>query len=106
MIDHVTRDTIQRLYASGHKLVYEFTGAGSLALAWLHSVGGSSRMLLEAADRYSAGSLAELIGRAPAKAVSAETAALMAGRAYRRAAQLSDGASPCLGLGCTATIAT
>jgi hypothetical protein len=30
----------------------------------------------------------------------------MAGRAYRRAMLLSDGAAPCLGAGCTATIAT
>jgi hypothetical protein len=105
--DDATRRTIERLYTSGHQLVYEFTGAGSLALAWLHSVGGSSRMLLEAADRYAAASLAESLGgRTPAKAVSAETAAAMAHRAYRRAVALSDGTSPCVGLACTATIAT
>ena len=104
--DEPTRRTIERLYVSGHKLVYEFTGAGSLALTWLHSVGGSSRMLLEASDRYSAASLAELVGHTPAKPVSAETAAAMAHRAYRRAVALSDGASPCVGLACTATIAT
>lgn len=104
--DDATLDAIRRLYDSGRKLVYEFTGAGSLALAWLHSVGGSSRMLLEAADRYSAESLAELIGATPDKAVSADMAARMAEAAYRRAVRLSDGTSPCLGLGCTATIAT
>lgn len=104
--DDATLDAIRRLYDSGRKLVYEFTGAGSLALAWLHSVGGSSRMLLEAADRYSAESLAGLIEGMPDKAVSADTAARMAEAAHRRAVRLSDGASPCLGLGCTATIAT
>ena len=104
--DAETVETIERLYASGHKLVYEFTGAGSLALAWLHSIGGSSRMILEAADRYSPGSLAELLGVTPVQAVSADTAARMAEAAYRRAVRLSDGASPCLGLACTATIAT
>lgn len=104
--DDLTRETIRRLYDSGHHLVYEFTGAGSLALAWLHSVGGSSRMLLEASDRYAGGSLSELVGRAPDKPVSAETAAMMAHRAYRRAVRLSDTASPCIGLACTATIAT
>ena len=61
-----TRQTIGRLFDSGRKLVYEFTGAGSLAMAWLHSVGGSSRLLLEACDRYSPRSLAELLGKAPA----------------------------------------
>ena len=104
--DDVTRDIIRRLFDTGHKLVYEFTGAGSLALAWLHSVGGSSRMLLEASDRYSASSLAQLIGHTPAKSASAEAAGLMAHQAYRRAVRLSDGASPCFGLACTATIAT
>src|SRR3954470_13178797 len=104
--DDPTRQAIARLFDSGRKVVYEFTGAGSLALAWLHSVGGSSRLLMEASDRYSADSLAGLIGHAPAKAVSAETAAAMAGRAYRRAAALADGATPCVGLACTATIAT
>lgn len=104
--DDATLDAIRRFYDSGRKLVYEFTGAGSLALAWLHSVGGSSRMLLEAGDRYSAESLAGLIQGMPDKAVSANTAARMAEAAYRRAVRLSDGASPCLGLGCTATIAT
>lgn len=104
--DDPTRETIRRLYESGRHLVYEFTGAGSLALAWLHSVGGSSRMLLEASDRYSAGSLADLIGPAVEKPVSAGTAAMMARRAYRRAVRLCDAASPCLGLACTATIAT
>lgn len=105
-MDDATRETVQRLFDSGRKLVYEFTGAGSLALAWLHSVGGSSRLLFEAHDRYSPDSLAELLGRTPAKSVSAETAALMAHRAYRRAVRLSDGATACLGLACTATIAT
>jgi hypothetical protein len=106
MIDNATRETIQGLFDSGHKLVYEFTGAGSLALAWLHSIGGSSRLLLEASDRYSPQSLAELTGRAAAKPVSAETSGVMAMRAYRRAVRLSDGTSPCIGLACTATIAT
>lgn len=104
--DAPTVETIRRLYGSGQHLVYEFAGAGSLALAWLHAVGGSSRMVLEASDRYSAGALAELIGAAPEKAVSSDTAARMAEAAYRRAVRLSDGASPCLGLGCTASIAT
>src|SRR5687768_7754879 len=104
--DPQTRGTSTRLFGSRHNLVYEFTGAGSLALAWLHFVRGSSRMLLEAADRYSENSLGDLIRYVPAKSASAEPAALMAHRAYRRAVRLSDGTAPCLGLACTATIAT
>jgi nicotinamide mononucleotide (NMN) deamidase PncC len=104
--DDKTRETIARLFDSGRKLVYEFTGAGGLALAWLHSIAGSSRMLMEASDRYSPDSLASLLGHTPQKAVSAETAAGMSHRAYRRAVRLSDGELPCIGLACTATIAT
>src|SRR5688572_30107324 len=108
MTDAPTRAILERLFDSRRKLVYEFTGAGGLALAWLHSVGGSSRLLLEASDRYSLRSLTELLGRAPAKPVSAETAAAMAHRAYRRAVRLSEDAdaAACVGLACTATIAT
>jgi hypothetical protein len=106
MTDDATQQTLRQLFDSGRELVYEFTGAGSLALAWLHSVGGSSRLLLEASDRYSTDSLGELIGFDPAKHVSAETAAAMSLRAYRRAVRLSAGSSPCVGLACTATIAT
>jgi len=57
-----TRETIARLFDSGRRLVYEFTGAGGLALAWLHSVAGSSRLLMEACDRYSPDSLAKELG--------------------------------------------
>src|SRR4051812_48741605 len=102
--DDQTRDTIARLFASGRRLVYEFTGAGGLALAWLHSVAGSSRMVMEACDRYSPDSLANFLGFTPPKSVSAETAAAMSHRAYRRAVRLSDGELPCIGLACTATI--
>jgi nicotinamide mononucleotide (NMN) deamidase PncC len=104
--DDSTRDTIARLFDSGRRLVYEFTGAGSLALAWLHSVAGSSRLLQEATDRYSPDALANFLGFTPQKAVSAEAAAAMSHRAYRRAVRLSDGELPCIGLACTATIAT
>ena len=34
---------IEQIHNSAHKLVFEFTGAGSLALYQLHSVAGSSR---------------------------------------------------------------
>ena len=61
---------IQQIHSAGVKLVYEFTGAGSLALTWLHSVGGSSRTVLEATDRYAFASLTDLLGHPPTKPVS------------------------------------
>jgi hypothetical protein len=75
--------------------VFEFAGAGSLALFWLHGVPGSSRTVLEATDRYASASLAELLGRAPEQFVARETAAAMASAAYRRANRLAEpGRSP------------
>ncbi len=99
-------ETIAAIHNTPHRLVFEFAGAGSLALYWLHSVPGSSRTVLEATDRYAAASLADLIGRTPKTFVSTETARAMAEAAYRRAMRLTDGATPCLGVACTATIAT
>jgi hypothetical protein len=102
----VPQETITSIHQTPHRLVFEFAGAGSLALFWLHSVPGSSRTVLEATDRYAAASLADLIGATPEKFVSAATARAMAEAAYRRALRLTDGAAPCLGVACTAAIAT
>lgn len=99
-------DAIDRIHAAPPRLVLEFAGAGSLALFWLHSVGGSSRTILEASDRYAPTSLADLLGDTPLHFVSVATAAAMARAAYARARALSDGATPLLGVACTASIAT
>jgi nicotinamide mononucleotide (NMN) deamidase PncC len=105
MPDPSQEAAITAIHAAPEKLVFAFTGAGSLALYWLHSVAGSSRTILEAIDCYSHSSLAELIGGAPSRAVDPETARQMAERARSRAAALAPG-EPALGLGLTATIAT
>jgi hypothetical protein len=104
---------VAQIHAAPQRLVLVFAGAGSLALWLLHQVGGSSRTVLEAIDHYSASSLRDLLGAAPDKAVSAETARAMAERAYSRALHLADDiaeqqqhALPVLGVACTAAIAT
>lgn len=99
-------DLVGKIHAAPPLLVLEYAGAGSLGLAWLHSVGGSSRTVLEATDRYSRRSLADLLGGEPEKFVAEETARAMAARAYRRAMRLASAEAPCLGVACTATIAT
>jgi hypothetical protein len=106
MVDPTLRAAIEQIHASSHKLVLEYAGAGSLALFWLHAVAGSSRTILEATDRYAAASLADLLGGAPEQFVSQETAVRMAARAYRRAMRLAAAGTACLGVGCTAAIAT
>lgn len=88
------------------KIVLEFAGAGSLALAWLHSIGGSSRTILEATDRYAATSLLDLIHFNPEKVVAHGVAVAMAAAAYQRAQALVETGPPLAGIGCTATIAT
>jgi hypothetical protein len=107
------QQTVARIHAAPQRLVLAFAGAGSLALWWLHQVGGSSRTVLEATDHYSAASLRDLLGATPDKAVSAATARAMAERAYARALHLSaeraeeeQQAVPVLGVACTAAIAT
>jgi hypothetical protein len=106
MLELSLEQLVQRIHASASKLVFEFAGAGSQALFWLHSVAGSSRTILEATDRYAAASLADLLGGPPEQAVARETALAMAAAAYRRAMRLTDGAAGNFGVGCTAAIAT
>jgi nicotinamide mononucleotide (NMN) deamidase PncC len=97
---------IAQIHAAPQRLVLAFAGAGSLGLAWLHAVPGSSRTILEAVDAYAPRSLAAIVGAAPIQAVSAETAAAMALWAYRRAAFLAEDEWPLLGIGLTAAIST
>ncbi|MBN1217924.1 MAG: hypothetical protein JXM69_03260 [Anaerolineae bacterium] len=97
---------ITAIHATPQKVVIDFAGAGVQALAWLHSVGGSSRTILEATDCYAATSLVEAIGFEPEQFASPDVARAMAIRAYSRAVHLAGPAVPVAGIGCTATIAT
>lgn len=97
---------IEAIHQTPQMLVFEFAGAGSQALAWLHSIGGSSRTILEATDRYTAASLVEAIGFEPEQFVSRQVAEAMATQAYLRADHLARPGTPVVGVGCTATIAT
>ena len=93
------------IHATPHLGVISFAGAGARALAWLHSVGGSSRTVLEATDHYAAASLAGAVGFEPEQFTSERVAAALATRAYTRAQALAPDRSV-FGLGCTASIAT
>ncbi len=100
------KETIIAIHDTPRQVVIEFAGAGSQALAWLHSVGGSSRTLLEATDRYAPASLIETIGFEPTQFTGPEVAQALAAAAYRRARHLAGAESAVAGIGCTATIAT
>ncbi|MCB0196204.1 MAG: hypothetical protein KDJ65_29905 [Anaerolineae bacterium] len=97
---------VQTIHNTPTKIVLEFAGAGAFALGWLHSVGGSSRTILEATDRYAAASLQDCIHFEAEKVVSRGVAVAMASAAYQRAQALADDSTPLAGIGCTATIAT
>ncbi len=100
------RQLVAKVHASPTMLVFEFAGAGSQALHWLHAVGGSSRTVLEAVDRYAAASVADALGSVPAQAVSPEVAAGLAEHARQRAQALAPAGVAVIGVGCTASIAT
>lgn len=105
------RRLVEKIHDTPQLMVMNFAGAGSQALAWLHSVGGSSRTVLEVVDRYSAPSLMEATGFPPEQFTSLRVAKAMAEHAYGRAhhivEQLPDKRSrPVFGVGLTATIAT
>lgn len=106
LLDDDLQTIIARIHATPTMAVVVFAGAGSRALAWLHSVPGSSRTVLEGLDTYAATSLRDFLGYAPAHFVAPETAAAMARCAYQRALALRSGEEPVVGLACTATIAT
>ncbi|WP_322816301.1 hypothetical protein [Chloroflexus sp.] len=106
MIPPDIAEQISDIHAAPTRLVLIFAGAGSLGLAWLHAIAGSSRTVLEAIDAYSPRSLATITGNLNAPAVSAVTAQAMATWAYHRAQTLSDGDWPLIGVGLTAAILT
>lgn len=97
---------LEAIHATPTRLVIEFAGAGSQALAWLHSVGGSSRTILEATDRYSPASLIDLLGTEPDQFTSPAVARAMAEKAFLRAGRLVRPGTAVAGIGCTAAIAT
>jgi hypothetical protein len=97
---------IEAIHHAPPMAVLEFTGAGSQALAWLHSLGGSSRTILEANDRYAATSLVETIGFEPEQFASRQVAQALAMKAYLRAMHLAKPNIPVIGIGSTAAIAT
>ena len=99
-------DLVRALHATPQQAVIEVAGAGTLAVSWLHAVGGSSRTVLEATDRYCHASLAALLGAVPEPAVSVAVAAAMADAARRRARLLAGPGAPVVGAACTAALAT
>ncbi len=100
-MDDSTRSLIEAIHLGPTKYVLALTGGGATAPAWLLSVPGGSRNLLEVAVPYHELALADYLGHIPAQYCSAETARCLAERARERAAWLAPHETVC-GVACTA----
>ena len=101
-----TKQAIEAIHNHQAKTVFVTAGAGTHALSDLLGVVGASRTLLEAIVPYGEGSFIDFLGARPRQFVHANTAKLMAGRAFTRAKWLANLGDEVIGLSCTATIAT
>ena len=105
-MDDGIRHLVQTIHNCPGRVVLVTAGAGTQALAWLLSVAGASRTLLEALIPYDESSFNDFLGQAPEQYVAVETAGMLAGRAIVRAQELHHGPEPIIGLACSATIIT
>ena len=97
---------IERIHASGRRLVLAVSGGGSGVIAELLRVPGGSRTLVEAIVPYGPDALIDFLGREPEQACSAETAVALARRALARAARRSGPGARLAGVGVTASLVT
>lgn len=95
------------IHASRTAATLVLAGGGTGAIPLLLRRPGGSRTVLDVAVPYGPAAVADYLGEAPSQACSAETAQLLARRAFRRAVELRPNASiPVVGLGGTAALAT
>lgn len=97
---------VQAVHNAPRRVMWVTAGAGTQGLAWLLSVPGASRTLIEALVPYDWQASADFLGQVPKQYVAADTARLLAGRALTRARLLRQKGEQVLGLACTATIVT
>jgi len=102
-MDAQRRALISAFHCAGWRCVLAVTGGGVGAAAWLLSVPGGSRSVLEVVVPYEERSLESFLGHTPVSCCSAETARLMAGRALERARWLAPGQAVA-GIACTASL--
>ena len=81
-MDADIRSLIEAIHATPEQAVVALAGAGSEALAWLLSVPGASRTLLEALVPYGRHSMIGFLGHEPEQYVSSRNARDMAKAAY------------------------
>lgn len=104
MMNLELHELIRLIHDSPTQTVLVVTGAGSRALADLLGVSGASGTLLEALVPYSKASFDAFLGKSVEKYAAAESACLLAGRAYTQARWLEPNNQALVGVACTAAI--
>lgn len=105
----VSRDIwtqVEVVLHSGTKLALATTGGGSELISWLLNHPGASHAIVEAQVPYSERALAAYLAAPGPHRASEQTARDLAGRAFVRAASLAERGSRCIGVGCSAALAT
>ena len=104
MMNKDIHELIRLIHDGPTQVVLVVAGAGSRALAELLGVSGASGTLLEALVPYSTASFDAFLGQRVEKYAAAQSACLLAGRAYTRARWLAAEDVPIAGVSCTAAI--
>lgn len=97
---------VEAVLHSGTKLALATTGGGSELISWLLNHPGASRAIVEAQVPYSERALAAYLAAPGPHRASEQTARDLAGRAFVRAASLAERGPRCIGVGCSAALAT
>ena len=97
---------VEAVLHSGTRLALATTGGGSELISWLLNHPGASRAIIEAQVPYSERALAAYLASAGPHQASEQTARDMAGRAFVRAASFVEPGQGCIGVGCSAALAT
>ena len=97
---------VEAVLRSGLRLAIASTGGGSEFISWLLNHPGASRAIVEVQVPYSEQALAAYLASAGPHRANEQTARDMAGRAFVRAASLAEPGQGCIGVGCSAALAT
>ena len=97
---------VEAVLHSGFRLALATTGGGSELVSWLLNHPGASRVIVEAQVPYSERALAAYLASAGPHGANEQTARDMAGRAFVRAASFAEPGQRCIGVGCSAALAT
>ena len=97
---------VEAVLHSGFRLALATTGGGSELISWLLNHPGASRAIVEAQVPYSEQALAAYLAAAGPHRADEQTARDMAGRAFVRATSFAKSGPSCIGVGCSAALAT